>query len=132
MGDMGTLMISESAGRGSVYRENWVPEDQWQKWVDKGFITKAAGQPAKRDTDNEAVLDVREGTYSLAEYKFPVTMNVPYHQPHLVNFFNAIRGTEKLNCPAEIGYETAVTVLKVNEAVAKNCRLEFAPEEFHA
>jgi len=59
-------------------------------------------------------------------------MNVPYHQPHLVNFFNAIRGTEKLNCPAEIGYETAVTVLKVNEAVDKNCRLEFAPDEFHA
>jgi len=55
----------------------------------------------------------------------------PYHQPHLENFFNAIRGKEKLNCPGEIGYECAVTVLKVNEAVEAACKLEFKPEEFH-
>jgi len=132
MGDKGTLTISESAGLGSLYRENWVPEEQWQKWVDKGYITSSSSQPAHDDADGEAVLDVREGTSSPAEYQIPVTMNVPYHQPHLVNFFNAISGTEKLNCPAEIGYETAITVLKVNDAVAKNCRLEFTPEEFHA
>ena len=28
-----------------------------------------------------------------------------------------VRGKAKLNCPAEIGYETAVSVLKVNEAI---------------
>ena len=38
----------------------------------------------------------------------------------------------KLNCPAEIGYETAVTVLKVNEAVEAAKRLDFKPEEFKA
>ncbi|MHC5135216.1 MAG: Gfo/Idh/MocA family oxidoreductase, partial [Planctomycetota bacterium] len=132
MGDQGTLLISESAGRGSVYREGWVDEAAWDQWVEKGYITKAEGKPAKKDVDNEAVLDVREGSYAPAEYKIPVTMNVPYHQPHLVNFFNSIRGTEKLNCPAEIGYETAVTVLKVNEAVAQAKRLDFKPEEFYA
>jgi hypothetical protein len=47
-----------------------------------------------------------------------------------VNFFDAIRGKSKLNCPAEIGYETAVCVLKVNDAVAKGSRLEFKPDEF--
>ena len=131
MGDQGTLTISESAGRGSVYREGWVDEAAWDKWVEKGYITKAEGKPAEKDADKEAVLDVREGSYAPAEYKIPVTMNVPYHQPHLVNFFNSVRGTEKLNCPAEIGYETAVTVLKVNEAVAQAKRLDFKPEEFH-
>ncbi|MHC5141546.1 MAG: hypothetical protein ACYSOD_05990 [Planctomycetota bacterium] len=131
MGDQGTLTISESAGRGSVYREGWVDEAAWDKWVEKGYITKAEGKPAEKDVDKEAVLDVREGSYAPAEYKIPVTMNVPYHQPHLVNFFNSVRGTEKLNCPAEIGYETAVTVLKVNEAVAQAKRLDFKPEEFH-
>jgi len=132
MGDEGTLLISESASRGSVYREGWMAEDAWDKWVDKGYITKVAGQPAKKDISEEnAVLDVREGTYAPAEFKIPVTMNVPYHQPHLVNFFNSIRGEEKLNCPGEIGYETAVTVLKVNEAVAQAKRLDFKPEEFH-
>jgi len=64
-------------------------------------------------------------------WDIPVTLdNKPYHQPHLENFFNAVRGKEKLNCPAEIGYETAVTVLKVNEAVEAMRRLEFKPEEF--
>jgi len=38
-------------------------------------------------------------------------MDRPHHQPHLENFFDAIRGKANLNCPAEIGYETAVTVL---------------------
>jgi hypothetical protein len=57
-------------------------------------------------------------------------MNVPYHQPHIQNFLEAVRGREKLNCPAQIGYETAVTVLKVNEAIEKGCRLEFKTDEF--
>jgi hypothetical protein len=35
-----------------------------------------------------------------------------------------------MNCPAEVGYETAVTVLKVNEAVAAGRSLEFRPEDF--
>jgi hypothetical protein len=56
--------------------------------------------------------------------------NKPYHQPHLENFFGAVRGKGKLNCPAEIGYETAVTVLKVNEAVAAGRKLEFKPGDF--
>ena len=33
---------------------------------------------------------------------------------------------------AEIGYETAVTVLKVNEAVAQAKRLDFELKEFHS
>ena len=57
-------------------------------------------------------------------------MRKPYHQPHLENFFDAVRGRSKLNCPGEIGYETAVTVLKVNEAVEAQKRLEFKPSDF--
>jgi predicted dehydrogenase len=129
MGDKGTLMISESANRGSLYRENWVDEKEWQPWVDKGYMKKVEGKPVEKKED-DVVLDVREGTYAPSEYSIPVKMDVPYHQPHLVNFFDSIRGKAKLNCPAEIGYETAVTVLKVNEAVEKACRLEFKPEEF--
>jgi hypothetical protein len=47
-------------------------------------------------------------------------MDKPIHQPHLENFFDAIRGKAKLTCPPEIGYEAA-------EA---GRRLEFKPEEF--
>jgi len=52
------------------------------------------------------------------------------HQPHLENFFDAIRGDAKLTCPAEVGYETAVTVLKVNEAVEAGRKLSFSQEDF--
>jgi hypothetical protein len=41
-----------------------------------------------------------------------------------------VRGKAKLNCPAEIGYESAVSVLKVNEAIEAKCRVSFRPEDF--
>ena len=128
MGDKGTLEISESAGKGSVYRPMSIHEKDWDKWVEKGYITKVEGQKADKTS---AVADVRVSGKS-PEYKLNTTMKVPFHQPHLVNFFDAIRDKNvKLNCPAEIGYETAVMVLKVNEAVAAGKKLDFKPEEFH-
>ncbi|MHC4743937.1 MAG: Gfo/Idh/MocA family protein, partial [Planctomycetota bacterium] len=59
-------------------------------------------------------------------------MDKKSHQVHLENFFEAIRtgGKTPLNCPAEVGYETAVAVLKVNEAVQAGRKLEFKPDEF--
>ena len=62
--------------------------------------------------------------------RMPIEMKVPYHQPHLVNFFESIRGNQTLNCPGEIGYETAVMVLKVNEAIAAGRKIELKPEDF--
>lgn len=57
-------------------------------------------------------------------------MDEPYHQPHLENFFESIRGNATLNCQGEIGYETAVAVLKVNESVEARCLLAFTSEDF--
>jgi len=127
MGDEGSLCISESASRGSVYREPGAPD--WDKWVKMDYVNEPPKQEEKAETG--AVVDVRE-TVPVAEYRIPVTMDKPYHQPHLENFFDAVRGKAKLNCPAEIGYETAVTVLKVNEAVEAARILDFKPEEFKA
>ncbi len=132
MGDEGTLVISEAAGRGTIYREAWVPAPNWEKWVKMGYINEPVEEKKEEEEKpaGEGVLDVRE-TPKPPSYDIPVTMdNKPYHQPHLENFFDAVRGKAKLNCPAEIGYETAVTVLKVNEAVAAGRKLEFKPEDF--
>lgn len=52
------------------------------------------------------------------------------YQPHLENFFDAIAGKAALNCPAEVGYKTAVAVLKINEAIQAGRKLIFGPEEF--
>jgi predicted dehydrogenase len=128
MGDEGTLLISEAAARGKVYREVWVPAEKWEKWVKAGYITAVEAEPAE-PTAAGVVLDVRESP-TPPSYDIPVTLDKPVHQPHLENFFDAIRGKAKLNCPAEIGYETAVTVLKVNEAVEAGKKLDFKPEDF--
>jgi predicted dehydrogenase len=127
MGDQGTLIISESGTRGAAYREPTAPE--WDKWVSLGYLRTPAGEQKKPQSD--AVLDVRE-TLAPPSHELPTKFDDPYHKPHLENFFSAIRGKEKLNCPAEIGYETAVTVLKVNEAVEAGRKLGFQPQEFKA
>jgi len=128
MGDEGTLEISEASSRGSVYREAWVSADSWEKWVKLGYINAPVEE--KEEETSDTVLDVRESPKP-PSYDIPVTMGgKAYHQPHLENFFDSIRGKAKLNCPAKIGYETAVTVLKVNEAIAAGKKLDFTESDF--
>lgn len=127
MGDEGTLVTSEASGRTAVYRESYVPEQQWYEWEKKRFIKRQEGLDQLPTA--KAVLDARVSP-TPARYDLLVDMNKPYHQPHLENFFAAIRGQARLTCPAEIGYETAVTVLKVNQAVEAGRKLLFEPEEF--
>jgi predicted dehydrogenase len=132
MGDMGTLLISESeAGRaGSLYRAPNAPA--WDEWVRKGYIdAPLVVEPDAEEKAEPSVLDVRESV-SPDEHRIPVSLRDPYHQPHLENFFAAVRGQAALRCPAEIGYESAVTVLKVNEAIEARQRLAFRPEDFKA
>ena len=128
MGDQGTLVISESEANnpGFLYRDPNAPA--WDEWVQKGYVSAPKLQEVK-EKDEEAVLDVRESV-SPDQHRVPVVLRDPYHQPHLQNFFDAVRGKAKLNCPAEVGYETAVTVLKVNEAIDAKQRLSFRPEDF--
>ena len=124
MGDKGTLCVSESAGRGAVYNEPSAPD--WGKWVKAGFLSA----PEEKEASTEEVsLDLRE-TLAPDAYNLPVRFTDPYHKPHLENFFNSVRGKGKLNCPADIGYESAVSVLKVNEAVEARKTLSFKPGEF--
>ena len=127
MGDQGTLVISESAGMGSVYREK-ANAPSWDEWVRKGYLTEPKLIEVKAESESDS-LDVRE-TISPDEHRIALQFNDPYHKPHLENFFSAVRGKGKLNCPAEVGYESAVAVLKVNEAVEARKTLDFSPEEF--
>ena len=124
MGDQGTLHISESAGRASIYREDTAP--LWDEWVRKGYLESPIEEAP---VATGAVLDVRE-TVAPPAYKLPVVFNDLYHKPHLENFFDSVRGLDELNCPPEIGYETAVSVLKVNEAVEAGRKIYFKKADF--
>ncbi len=128
MGDEATLDISEGA-RGAVYREAWVEEQQWYPYEDKRLFKLVKDTPEQEEA--KSVLDVRSSPKP-PKYDLLVEMKKPFHQPHLENFFAAIRARETLNCPAQVGYETAVAVLKVNDAVASGRRLKFQTNEFKA
>ena len=125
MGDEGTLMISESGSRGGAYREQTSPI--WDKWVEEGFLKAPVVETPK--TQPGVVLDVRE-TVAPPKFDLAVEFNDPYHKPHLENFFDTIRGKSKLNCPVDVGYETAVSVLRVNDAVHTGRKLTFKKSEF--
>ena len=130
MGDEGSLQISEASGRGTVYREAWVPAENWDKWVKMGYIAEPPKEEEEAKPAADTVLDVRESVKA-PSYDIPVTMEgKAYHQPHLENFFDAVRGKAELNCPAQVGYETAVSVLKVNDAIAAGKKLEFSEADF--
>jgi len=129
MGDQGTLVISESETNypGLLYRDPNAPA--WDEWIRKGWISAPKLQERPAPGEQKSVVDVRE-SISPDEHRVPVSLRDPYHQPHLQNFFDAVRGRATLNCPAQIGYETAVTVLKVNDAVDAKQRLSFDPGDF--
>ena len=73
-------------------------------------------------------MDVRE-TAQLAEYEIPVSFSKKIHQPHLENFFNAIRGKAKLNCPADEAFRSEYVIHKANEAIAARKTLEITPRK---
>jgi hypothetical protein len=125
LGDQGSLEISESGARAKVYRDVANAPD-WGSWVKQGLLRTPKEEPKPQ---TQAVLDVRE-TAPPPSYALPVQSLKLYHQSHLENFFDAIRGKTRLACPGEIGFETAVTVLKVNEAVEADRRVLFDPKDF--
>ena len=127
MGDEGSLVISEDTRKGFCFRE---PEAKKQTWEDEASKVEALGKDAIELKIGETLRP--DGTKDPEGQRLLEESKKPPHQLHLENFFNAIRNGTPLSCPPEVAYETAVTVLKANEAVEKGCRIEFKPEEFKA
>jgi len=129
MGDDGSLVISEVPQRGNwALREAHAPE--WDSLVKDGLLLTEAAPIQKLETRN-IFLDVRV-TAETGRWPLPVELAKPAHQPHLENFFSAVRSGTPLSCPAEVAYESAVAVLKVNEAVKNKSLIRFRPEQFKA
>ena len=125
MGDEGTLYVSEVPGRVKVYREPAAPD--WDKWVRLGILQA----PVKKEEPKkpEGILDVQE-TVIPPSYSLQVKSDEPICKPHLENFFNAIRGLEKLNCPPKTAFETTVATLKICAAVESASKIQCAKQEF--
>jgi len=129
MGENGSLVISEVPQFGNwAMREAHAPE--WDSLVKEGYLISETPPLQKVDT-KDIFLDVRV-TAEAGRWPLPVELAKPPHQPHLENFFNAILYSTPLSCRAETGYESAVLVLKANDAVKMRHPLAFRPEHFKA
>jgi predicted dehydrogenase len=127
MGDEGTLKMSEDPALTSIYREARAPS--WDDLIQKNYIcAKTTGYAA---TSDAAKVDVRE-TAQLAEFEIPVTFSKAIHQPHLENFFDAINGNAKLNCPGDEAFRSEYVIHKANEAIATQKRIEITAQEVEA
>ena len=126
LGDDGTIKMSEDPAICAIYREARANAVSWDDLIQKGYV--AAKPTAAVDATK---VDVRE-TAQLAEYEIPVFFNKPPHQPHLENFFNAIRGTAKLNCPADEAFTSEYVIHRANDAVAAEKKLLITNEEVKA
>ena len=117
-----------TGGLTRIFREPHAKD--WDDWVRQGLLVQKDAPAVKKPVTSEEE-HVRE-TGVVIPYELPIVLDKPQHQPHLENFFDAIRGRAQLNCPAEEAFRTEVVWQKVNAAVEARKMLSFAPEEFKA
>jgi predicted dehydrogenase len=138
MGTEGSIKMSESPRIARIFREASAPS--WNEWIAKDFIKNFDAskrikpwelpKPAVSvGTDDDGKVDVRESA-PLDEFQLTAELNKPIHQPHLENFFGAVRGENKLNCPGEVGLASAGTVLAVHDAISAERKLKLTDTQF--
>ena len=126
MGDDGTIKMSEDPSICAIYREARATAVTWDDLIAKHFVSLKEAAPS-----DAAKVDVRE-TAQLAQYEIPVFFNKPVHQPHLENFFHAIRGTARLNCAGDEAFRSEYVIHKANEAIPAQKRLTISAAETEA
>ncbi|MFM2242078.1 MAG: hypothetical protein RLZ97_933, partial [Verrucomicrobiota bacterium] len=125
MGTEATIDISERSAYTNIYRESSAPS--WDELVARGFLKKAAASaPAPADGGADAIKSYESAAPEV--YQLPGDLNKPPHQPHLENFFAAVRGEAKLNCDARHAFESEAPIYWVNPSALQKERIVLTPE----
>ncbi len=152
MGVEGTIVISEQPVYNQVYREKDTTGEKvgtWEQLARTGFLRKPPATVYNKFWERPKAWNIpdkwlaREGTQDVRvsipadPYELPAMPKEmdekPPHQFHLENFYTTVRARGKqtdLNCPVTEAYKCAVSVLKINEAVATGKRIDFQPSDF--
>ncbi len=126
MGDDGTIRMSENPSFCALWREDRSTKS-WDELEGKNYLrTLPVPQVAEADK-----VDVRESA-PLIKYDIPVSFTKKIHQPHLENFFNAVRGQGKLNCPGDEAFTSEYIIHKAIESVETGKRITITKEEAEA
>ena len=128
MGTNGTLMMSEREAYTKIYKESGADNSaQWNSCVQRGLLKKTSAGIAAGGSDAIA-------SYESAppdEYALPGGMSKAPHQPHIENFFNAMRGIAKLSCDARHALESEAPIYWVNQAAETKETIHFSNEHLH-
>ncbi|MDP3851785.1 MAG: Gfo/Idh/MocA family oxidoreductase [Luteolibacter sp.] len=123
MGTEATIKISEIASASSINREDSAPP--WDDLVNRGILKRSAAPP-KPPPSADVV-----ASYESAPpegFELPGGFNKPAHQPHLENFFAAVRGKAKLNCDARHAFESEAPIYWVNPSALRGQPIQFTSE----
>ena len=123
MGSEATIQISERAAYTNIYRESSAPE--WDDLVARGFLRKQAA-PAKPAESSDAIASYESAAPEA--YALPGDIAKPPHQPHLENFFAAVRGNGSLTCDARHAFESEAPIYWVNPSALSHQPIELTAE----
>lgn len=125
LGTCASIKISEIAASSAIYRETHEEVPPWDDLVDKGYLVKKPAPPKP-----EVGADVVKSYESAAPeiFDLPGDFGKPAHQPHLENFFAAVRGQAKLNCDARHAFESEAPIFWVNPSALERRPIDFTSE----
>lgn len=128
MGTDGTLEMSERDAYTNLYKESGASNDDvWSDMVARGYLKKEAVGQAAGGSDAIA-------SYESAppdKYALPGGLSKPPHQPHIENFFDAMRGKAKLTCDARHALESEAPIYWVNPAAENKEIIKFTDKHLH-
>ena len=128
MGTNGTLVMSEREAYTKIYKESGANnEAQWNVATQRGLLKKVSASMAAGGADAIA-------SYESAppdEYTLPGGLSKAPHQPHIENFFMAIRGQAQLTCDARHALESEAPIYWVNQAAETKQTIQFTHEHLH-
>jgi len=125
MGTEGTINLSEQAAFTSIsgYGSTLASCRAWNEAVRRGFL-KDKDPPR---TINGQVIE-SSPSRPLRDYELPGDLNKPPHQPHLENFFAALRGEATLNCDARRAFASEAPMHWVNPSARSRQAIDFTKE----
>jgi predicted dehydrogenase len=126
MGTEGSITISEVSSSTAIYREGGDTVPSWSHLLERGVL-KPKPAPPKPASSSGAVMSYAspppEG------FMLPGDLTKLPHQPHLENFFAAVRGEAKLNCDARHAFESEAPIFWINPSADSKQPIVFTPEQ---
>ena len=143
MGTEGTINISEQSAYTNIFKESSrapkdpnAPQDKnepplsWDHLVMRGYLGRKAGSAAPPPPEASGGGAIKAYASKPPEgFSLPGEINKPPHQPHLENFFAAVRGEAKLNCDARHAFLSEAPIYWVNPSALSKQPIVFTEEQ---